>query len=496
MTKLEQLLANLTAIDAKIDELLAADTLTDEAKAEHDKLVNTDRPAAVKAIETEKNRLTDAAKRKAERDAIATAAQAAAVQAAPQRQTSATAGTPDPEHPENANDEAPAVFNRIPAVHTGRASIIPKNIRRTGRLRAFRGNVNGFSADERAYRFGMWALARISQNMPGRYSFKQAIAWVDKNIAAVGGNDVSGNYNLIPEEFGTDIIDLREKYGKARKLLRVLPMTSDTRTDPRRQGGLTAYFVSEGGAGTESSKVWDNVRLTAKEVMVLSRYTNQLNADAVINIGDDLAYEISYAYANKEDDCAFNGTGASTYGAIQGVRAKLADCDGAGTASAGLTTMTSNAWTSATLKDFQLLVGKLPEYADTEEACWVCHRAFYYGVMQVLELAAGGVTAAEVQTGDRRPRPLFLGYPVEFSQVWPSTNAATQVSVALGDFSLGARFGDRQLDEIAFSEHASIGGENVFERNQVAIRGIERFDINVHDVGTASTPGPIVGMTT
>jgi HK97 family phage major capsid protein len=158
--------------------------------------------------------------------------------------------------------------------------------------------------------------------------------------------------------------------------------------------------------------------------------------------------------------------------------------------------MTSNAWTSATLKDFQLLVGKLPEYADTEEACWVCHRAFYYGVMQVLELAAGGVTAAEVQTGDRRPRPLFLGYPVEFSQVWPSTNAATQVSVALGDFSLGARFGDRQLDEIAFSEHASIGGENVFERNQVAIRGIERFDINVHDVGTASTPGPIVGMTT
>jgi HK97 family phage major capsid protein len=496
MTKLEQLLANLTAIDTRIDELLATDNLTTEAQTEHDELVNTKRPAAIAAINAENARLADATRRKAERDQIIAAAQAAAAAAAPQRQTGTGAGTPDLSHPENANLENQAAFGGPPAIHINRPSIIPKNIRRFGRLRAFKGTVNGYSADERAYRFGMWALAQLTRNLPGRYNFKNAIAWVEKNITASSGNDASGNYNLIPEEFGTDIVDLREKYGVARKLLRVLPMASDTRTDPRRQGGLTAYFVADGGAGTESNKVWDNVRLTAKEMMVLSRYTNQLNADAVINIGDDLASEIAYAYANKEDDCAFNGTAAGSFGGILGVRGKIKNCDGAGGTSAGLTTLTSNAWSSAKLTDFQTAVGTLPEYADTEEACWVCHRAFYYGVMQVLELAAGGVTALEVQQGDRRPRPLFLGYPVQFSQIWPSTNAATQVSCALGDFSLGASFGDRQADEIAFSEHASINGENVFERNQVAIRGIERIDINVHDVGSTTTPGPIVALTT
>ena len=148
------------------------------------------------------------------------------------------------------------------------------------------------------------------------------------------------------------------------------------------------------------------------------------------------------------------------------------------------------------LADFHSVLGKLPQYADTENATWVCHKTFYAEVMQKLELAAGGVSAMEMQTGDRRPRPLFLGYPVTFSQVWPSTTAASQVSCALGDFTLGALFGDRQMTSIAFSEHASVGGQSVWERNQIGVRGTERFDINVHGCGTASVVGPIVGLET
>jgi hypothetical protein len=40
---------------------------------------------------------------------------------------------------------------------------------------------------------------------------------------------------------------------------------------------------------TESTKSWDNVALTAKDLMVLTRITSQLNEDAVISVGDDLA---------------------------------------------------------------------------------------------------------------------------------------------------------------------------------------------------------------
>ncbi len=80
--------------------------------------------------------------------------------------------------------------------------------------------------------------------------------------------------------------------------------------------------------------------------------------------------------------------------------------------------------------------------------------------------------------------------------MYPSTTATTTVSCTLGDHRLGARFGDRQQESIMFSEHATVGGESVFERNDIAIRGTERFDINVHDAGTGSAAGPIVGLQT
>jgi hypothetical protein len=76
----------------------------------------------------------------------------------------------------------------------------------------------------------------------------------------------------------------------------------------------------------------------------------------------------------------------------------------------------------------------------------------------------------------------------------PAADVNSQIACTLGAHDLAASFGDRQQDSIAFSDSATIGGESVFERNQIAIRGTERFDINVHDVGTATAAGPVVGL--
>jgi HK97 family phage major capsid protein len=379
---------------------------------------------------------------------------------------------------------------------------IPAKVKRI-RPQNFHGVKDGLDGEHRAYRFGMWALSTLAYCMP-RYgnSFAHAQEFVknymDPRNVAHGENDATtGGHFLVPEEFSRDLIDLRERYGVARRLFSRAPMTSDVLNIPKRSSGLTASFTAESAAAAESNMSWDNLQLVAKKMTALSRMSNELSADAVISVGDQLAGEMSYAFANKEDECAFNGDGTSTYGAINGVRNLLTDCDGAGTDSTGLVdSTTSNTWVAIVLGDFNNVVAKLPQYADTQNACWVCHRAFYYGVMQKLEMAAGGAQMMEVAQGDRRPRPLFMGYPVEFSQVFPSATATSLVSCVLGDFSLGALFGDRQTAAISFSEHATIGGENVFERGQIAIRGEERFDIKVHGCGTASVVGPIVGLTT
>lgn len=391
---------------------------------------------------------------------------------------------------QNSGDPAPPSDDKPPVWATARQS---------RSLRNFRGERNGVSAEERAYSFGAFCLHALSQDIP-RFNCPQNISdYVTNRFrnALHQSNDATGFGHLVPEEFGMDLVVLRETYGVARRTFRVLPMSGDTRSDPRWSSGLTAYFVSEGSAGTTSSGVRDRVKLTAKDLMVLTTMSSQLSSDAAIDIGDQLAGDIAYAFANKEDDCAFNGDGTSTYGGIQGVRSKLQDVDGAGTDSAGLVTQgTGTTWAAIVLADFNNVVGTLPQYADTNNAAWVCHKTFYHSVMQKLELAAGGVTANEIASGDRRPRPMFLGYPVDFSQVFPSTTAVTTVSCTFGDHALAARFGDRQQESIMFSEHATVNSENVFEQNEIAVRGTERFDINVHDAGDASNAGPVVGLQT
>ena len=273
-------------------------------------------------------------------------------------------------------------------------------------------------------------------------------------------------------------------------------MASDTRSDPRRVNGVTAYFVGESTAARSADKTWDRVRLTAKKLMVLTKYSNELNEDAVLNIGDDLAGEIAYAFALKEDQCGFMGDGTSTYGGITGV----------------IPTLRSRrchhrqhlpAWSSPPAP-------ALP--ATTMASCWpisisssrccpnmptcrarrklYCCKFFWGSVMQKLATDAGGNRVAELMNAAAaraswaiRRRDL-AGDAQSFGHQ-PGLLPVRKP----GD---GRPPGRPPQTTIQMSEHAL----NAFEQDEVVIRGTERFDIVVHDVGTTAAAGPIVGLIT
>jgi HK97 family phage major capsid protein len=375
----------------------------------------------------------------------------------------------------------------------------PKITQRYGTLQHFSGETDGMPAAERAYRFGAWAMAKLANDMPQHFggAFRTIRQFAADQFGVPmmghgeGADDTSGSHVFVPDEFGNDLIRLREMYGVARRIMRYLPMTSDTRNDPRWASGLTAYFVGENSAGTESTAAFDDVTLTAKKLVALTRMSSELSEDAAINFGDMLAGEISYAFANKEDECGFNGTGTSTYGGIVGIRTRLDELT-AGTAP-GLVLGAGNAYSELTLANFESLIGALPVYADVPgQAQFVCHKTFYYTVMVRLILASGGTTGQEIVNG--RLVPMFLGYPVQFSQVMPSTEANDQIPVAFGNFMMGARFGDRRQETISFSDQASINSQSLWERDQIGVKGTQRFDINVHDYGSNTEAGPICGL--
>ena len=225
-----------------------------------------------------------------------------------------------------------------PAGEPAASTKIPARVLRHGKLTNFTDTVDGVTAQERAYRFGQYCMAKLSADMPGKFQFSHALAFsrdqfgfAPTMVAGEGGSDTTGSHVFVPDEFGMDLIKLRELYGVARSVFKMRTMSSDTRTDPRRTGGLTSYFVGENSAGTESDASYDQVSLTAKKLMAITRMSAELNEDSVIDFGNELAGEISYAFSNKEDSVAFGGTGISTDGGISGVRTQL-DTLTAGTA--------------------------------------------------------------------------------------------------------------------------------------------------------------------
>jgi len=355
------------------------------------------------------------------------------------------------------------------------AIVIPQASQyRHGKLRAY----SGQHADAKAFIAGMFFLATLGKQPKAR-------KWCEKNGVDIryrgsmkeSGNELGGF--LVPDEMEQAIIDLRESYGVFRRNAYVSPMASETKTVPRRAGGLTAYFVDEEKEITSSDKAWDKVRLVAKKLAALCLYSNELSEDAIVSMGDDLTAEIAYAFALKEDECGFIGDGTSTYGRIVGVVNAVA----AGSVVTAAATHTG--FETLTMSDFESCVGKLPEYAE-DGAKWYISKVGWSASMLRLLDAAGGNTASVLAAGQKSRE--FLGYPVEVSQVLNKTLGAdaSKPKAILANLQKGAILGSRRGMSIQMSD------QRYFETDQIGIKGTQRFDINVHDVGTASASGGIV----
>jgi len=381
--------------------------------------------------------------------------------------------------------------------------VIPSNVRRVTprNFRNFDGEEHG--PQVRAFRFGMWAMHVLANQLPNKYGHLMKATesfYRDnfQNVSSGGGSGGDGGHFTVPEEFSSDLIDLKERRGVVRQTFGRETMMSDVKRVPRRLSGLTAHWVGENAAGTESTMEFDDVKLVAEKLMVLTRMSKEIDEDNAIDLGDKIAGEISYAMASAEDSAGLNGTGLSTDGGIVGAIERLTNIDGAGTNSAGLLSGSGNAWSALVLADFSKVVGGLPDYADNDNTVWITHRTFYYEVMERLLLASGGVTGREVRDSVRGATgvPLFLGYPVIFSQVMSSATAASTTFALLGDFVQAAKFGDRRSETIEFDDTVTVGGQSVWERDQIAVKGTERVDINVHEFGDASNKGSYVGLQT
>lgn len=353
---------------------------------------------------------------------------------------------------------------------------VPIEAKRYGKLRHF--------TDERgAYLSGMW----IRGNLLGDGA---ALSWMNdstngvQNLTLIGADNAKGGL-FVPEVMLQTVIDLREEYGVFRRKVRVQPMSSDTITIPRRLSGPTVYFVGEETATTASNLAWNQVQLTCRTLAALTLVSKELADDATIDIASTVVEQMAYAMAVKEDQCGFLGTGTSTYGGISGLITELTTA----TASTVTAATANTAYSTLDLTDFEGMIGKLPAFPGIRPE-WYIHKAGWAASMMRLADAAGGNTA-DIIEGKRQEQ--FLGYPVNFVPSMNSTLTAQTSTYGLcyfGDLSMAATMGDRRGIEVATTT------ERYFEYRQVGIQAVERFDINIHDVGDTSSAGAMIMLAT
>ena len=343
----------------------------------------------------------------------------------------------------------------------------------------YQGKLRGFSDEESAYRAGKWIRSWMFED-------RAAHQWCkDHGMRVATEGKLSKGGAVVPHEMSSAIIDLREQYGVMRGLLRVINMSSDQLTIPRRTGGLTAYAVGEETEITASDKAWDQITLAPKKWGVLSKFSTDYAEDAVIDVAMDLADEAAYAFAQKEDECAIDGDGTSTYHGIYGFRAKLNATALAGRLDA---TAGDDQFSELIASDLDLVRGTLPEYAVRRgRVVWLCSKYAKNVTFDGITRAAGGNT--QVNIGGS-PADAYLGDEIVVSQAMPSASTAYNELVMLlyGNFSLAATIGDRR------SFTFKVLDERYAEYDQIGILATTRFDINVHDLGDTTNAGPVVGL--
>jgi HK97 family phage major capsid protein len=334
--------------------------------------------------------------------------------------------------------------------------------------------IDGFSSEYDAYCSGQFVLASLFKNEKAqRFCREHGV----QNAMSTGDNTLGGF--IVPEPMEAAIIELREMYGIARANCLQWAMSDGVQVLPKLGSEVATYYVGENSTITPSDMGITQIRLDAKKLAAMTVVSSELNEDSVIGVAELIARSIAYQFAVAEDSALFLGDGSSTYGGIVGLGSALA--------AGSVVTATSNTTFSAlTFGNFESVIGQCKMWAGIQPK-WYISNAGWASSMQRLMNAAGGVTMAELSSG---APPSFLGYPVVVSQVLNSalTGTTGQRACYFGDLRKGVYMGTRRGISV------QLDSSRYFELDQVAIRATQRYDINVHDRGTASASGGIIAL--
>jgi len=347
--------------------------------------------------------------------------------------------------------------------------------------RAFPGS--GREIDEKYERASHWLRAAIFGNVRSR---DWCIAHGVRIQKAAGEGINSAGGFLVPVELANAIIDIREYYGAFRRRARIYPMASDETSTPRRPGGTGAFFFGENSGATSSSVTVDRIGLTAKKIGSLILVSSELEEDSTHDAVDFVANEIAYAFALKEDDCAFNGDGTQSFGHSFGITQIV--LDGNHNIAKVVAATGHNTFLTIDATDIANLISAVKAAAIPNAAWFISQTAFAQTFCRLA--GADGGAYLRTENVDGVATPFYLGFPVILCQKLPliSTTLTGKAMMVFGDMYAGAVLGERRGVTLARSP------DRYMDIDQIGILGTERFTAVIHDVGDNTNPGMLAAL--
>lgn len=277
------------------------------------------------------------------------------------------------------------------------------------------------------------------------------------------GTTTAGGF-LVPEEFRAEIMRLAPLYGVVRSNARIIPMKYDTINIPA--AGATdqsAIWTNEAASILQTDPNFRQLVLTINKLAAIPKVTNELLADANVEVVSYLAQLISEAFAKEEDNQGFNGTGSPFTGVLSAT----------GVPETGFASGTAMSQFS-----YPDLVKATTNIYDNAAAGGKFY--FHRSVIGHLRSLISTTGSPILLPGQNE----IAGFPFVSTEIIPglahaSASTGTLPFAIFGDLRRGLAMGERGSMTMKISEEATVAGDNLFQQDMAALRMIERVALGV-----------------
>ncbi len=312
---MEKLIEQLKAVDAKINALLAHDSLTDEQHAEYDAL-QIEYKACQDKIDREEDRLKRAADIAAREAKKETEERAAAVpsnrktQANPPTATRKDAAGRVTGTIEATDEQINLAFGDSPEAKRQLSYREAKAENARFLKNAGYQPWGGFKSATEFVREGLASAGshKFEEKVHGHFA---AVQGMSEGVGADGGYTVMPEFSnrIIDRVYSNDLWSRTDNYTVTGNNMTFIANAETSRATGSRHGGLRGYWIPEGGSVTSSKPTLRQVSLKLVKLGVVVYLTQELIDDGGLALQEYIGRKASEEFNFLIGDSLINGTG-------------------------------------------------------------------------------------------------------------------------------------------------------------------------------------------